>query len=77
MSETNATKVKFAPLDTTKYGSTSYQSVHSDESWEDTDTAADRHHSFHLGMTKVNAGNVWTSVRRTSSFADHGKEYGE
>jgi hypothetical protein len=78
MSENNATKVKFLPLDMTTYGSTSYHSVGSEESWEDTDTAADmRRRSFHLGMTKVNAGNIWTSVRNTTSFAEHGKEYGE
>jgi hypothetical protein len=30
--------------------------------------------SFHLGKTKMNHSNVWTSTRITKSFANHGDE---
>jgi hypothetical protein len=70
MSESKYSTVKFAPLDTT-YGSTSLHSYNSVDSDED----ANMIRSFHLGTTQVNASNVWTSVRHTTSFAEHGDEY--
>eukprot|EP00539_Tryblionella_compressa_P006627 CAMPEP_0178762326 /NCGR_PEP_ID=MMETSP0744-20121128/16475_1 /TAXON_ID=913974 /ORGANISM="Nitzschia punctata, Strain CCMP561" /LENGTH=234 /DNA_ID=CAMNT_0020416981 /DNA_START=6 /DNA_END=711 /DNA_ORIENTATION=+ len=31
--------------------------------------------SFHLGKSRVSTDNVFTSIRRTPSFEEHGKEY--
>lgn len=68
-------RVTFAPLSTTEieYGSTATSSspTGSDESLED----FDGRQSFHLGMKRVNASNIWTSVRFTESFAEFGDEY--
>ena len=69
--EDYSSKVKFAPLDTTEtYGSTESFSA-SDESMDD----FDGQRSFHLGMRRMNASNIWTSMRFTKSFAEYGDEY--
>lgn len=71
MSDDNySSKVKFAPLATSEtYGSTS--DATSDESLDD----FDGQRSFHLGMKRMNASNIWTSMRFTESFAEYGDEY--
>ena len=60
------------------YGSVP-SSASDEEDYDDFDVAeasVASFHSFHLGgATKVNAANVWTSVRRTPSFHEHGQEY--
>jgi hypothetical protein len=65
-------KVTFAPLATRSetYGSTASVSSPSEESLDDFDRR-----SFHLGMKRMNASNIWTSMRFTESFAEHGDEY--
>lgn len=69
-------KVTFAPLSTTEidYGSTASVSspTGSEESLDNDD---DGSQSFHLGMKRVNASNIWTSVRFTESFAEFGEDY--
>jgi hypothetical protein len=69
-------KVTFAPLSTTEidYGSTASASspTGSEESLDNDD---DGSQSFHLGMKRVNASNIWTSVRFTESFAEFGEDY--
>lgn len=43
---------------------------------DDDEAAAAAIDSFHLGKTRdINSSNIWASVRRTSSFHDHGDEY--
>lgn len=66
-------KVKFAALATEEtYGSThSSSSPTSDESLDDFESQK----SFHLGMKRVNASNIWTSQRFTESFAEFGGDY--
>jgi len=60
------------------YGSTTLTAGQDDTSSTantSTDPDASRHNSFHLGMRKVNIANVWTSMRRTQSFAEFGDDY--
>lgn len=69
--------LSFAPLVTTEtYGSTEHATEittrSSDESLDDFD---DGRQSFHLGMKRMNASNIWTSMRFTESFAEYGDEY--
>lgn len=69
--EEYSAKVEFAPLVSTEtYGSTESGSP-GEEALDDFDGSR----SFHLGMKRVNASNIWTSVRCTESFAEHGDEY--
>lgn len=75
-----SSKVTFAPLSTAEisYGSTSGTASSptgsSDDASLDEDDEFDRR-SFHLGMKKMNASNIWTSMRFTESFAEFGDEY--
>lgn len=66
-----------------RYGSTTSRttSVYSDETeetGEDIGLVTSEYHrqaSFHLGMSAMNAGNIWTGIRQTESFIEHGDEY--
>lgn len=79
MSDNEYSKVSFAPLAVTEtYGSTSdvQSEVETSETWGSTDDGGSDHssgefdrRSFHLGMKKMNASNIWTSMRFTESFA--------
>ena len=81
MSAPNGRGVRFAeetssPPPEISYGSIQTSSTASDEDEVSIDDFDASVHSFHLGgVTKIGATNVWTSVRRTPSFIEHGKEY--
>lgn len=82
MSEEEYRGVTFAPLSTSEtYGSTedvtsevgtaseTFASSAEDGSDDSIETDSFDRRSFHLGMKKMNASNIWTSMRFTESFA--------
>lgn len=80
MSEDNSTeimsKVKFKQLAMAEsYGSMSATNSTEETTASEEDDARDFQRSFHLGMSRMNRSNIWTSVRQTESFMEHGDEY--
>ncbi|KAL3939482.1 MAG: hypothetical protein SGBAC_005811, partial [Bacillariaceae sp.] len=77
----SASKVQFHAeiVTSTSYGSINENGGGGDITDDDDESSSERsellRHSFHLGNTGVSHENIWTRLRRTPSFQQHGDEY--